>query len=181
MPLLETPPRDKIDAVIAPRPFRGLEDPAGDGVFKKIFGPLFANGPLSPQSFVLLSNDRYYLAPTSTETLNFPTLHPLASAPRYDWFVVAETDNSPTLARPVPVLFEDIPKGAVAFGFLKDEAKVEQPSAAAKAAHIERYEGWFNAKARLSARYNELLKKRAEAGLDSAEAEELAAIEAGEK
>lgn len=181
MPLLETPPRDKIDAVIAPRPFRRISDPIGSGVFKKTFGPLFANGPISPYGYVLNEGDRYYLAPTKNDTLNFPTTHALASAPRYDWFVVAEDDTSPPLARPIPVLFEDIPKGAVAFGFLKDEAKVEPPSAAAKAAHVEKYESWFDARRKLSARYNDLLKKRADAGLDAAEAEELAAIEAGEK
>jgi hypothetical protein len=175
------PPDRKPDAVLVPKPFRGLADPLH--ALTDLFRPLVNGRRLylftRPGQFAGLPQVRgsYYLATSPDHTLHFPKLHPLESAPRYDWYSVAPDDRAP-LGLPVPVGHCDAAPAAVRFGWLVDEATVTPPGVLARAAHEATYAEQYQALMSRARRYQQLLEARAREPLTRSEQEELDAIEA---
>jgi hypothetical protein len=129
--MLAVPPDRPPDAIIVPRPFRGMHDPGP--LFNREFGPIL--GPKVRRLFVRPNHveRNYYITADPNDTIHFPKFHPLEGVPRYDWFVVADSDTSPPgIPKPTPS-YNEHPL-AVRFGWLQDEATLTPLSAGQKAA-----------------------------------------------
>lgn len=127
--LSKTMPTCRPDCVTVPRPYLsggGRPHSALDARFGPVLGvrtvTLFNQGQCT-----LLAKDPH-------ATLHYPSMHELSPAECHEWWVVAESRDSPTLANPYPVeSWRDRPD-AIKFGFLKDPQKVVPPGVDEKVA-----------------------------------------------
>jgi hypothetical protein len=171
------PPDRHPDAVMVPKPFQRLVQPAP--FFNRLF---LHSGVLGPQArkihVFVLNHERpaqYFIAPDPDATRNFGTAHVLASTPRYDWYVVGETDTSP-LGMPRPTPGDVAEPQTVRFGWLRDADALTPPSLDEKVAHERLYGDYMRDLLPQIARYRELLTSPTP--LSDAGKAELAALEA---
>lgn len=161
-------PKDKPDAILAPRPFLPNGRPP-HAIFNALFGRIWDVPRVQAGAHAW----GYFIHVQPDASLVFPTMHHLASKERYDWYVVQEDKDSPPLAVPRKVeSFRDEPQ-AIRFGYLRDEDDVDPPSSQDKADYMKAVQNFqldYETKVK---RRSELLNKAATGASDAAEAEEL--------
>jgi hypothetical protein len=109
------------DAILAPRPFRRMRDP--HNLFGQAFRPILG----TRQIYTAPCGDQYFIRGDPESTLHFPTHHPLGSAERYEWYVVADNDTDQIGKFEKVDSWKEAPK-AVKFGYLRPVEQVEPPS-----------------------------------------------------
>lgn len=132
-----SPPDRYPDALYVPRPFRGLAEP--HQLFNKLFLSLF--DPKKVKQLYTRAQtweNQYFITGDPNDCVHFGVGHPLASLPKYDWFIVGESDTSP-LAMPKYISKpSDSPK-SIRMGWLRNVDSLIPPSIDEKVAHDREY------------------------------------------
>lgn len=172
-----SPPRAYPDAIMVPKPFQKLAEP--EPLFNRLF---LASGVMGPKARRLYSRHlnferppQFFITTHPDDVLHFPKTHPLATLPRYDWWVVGESDTAPlNVLRPTPGY--NAAPGTVRFGWLRDEDAITPAGLDARVDFERQYHDQVAALLPKFARARELLS-RPPAELTAAERDELAEIQ----